>query len=327
MTMRRMAGLVLACVAASVPAIAGDSVLGMLIVNGKATPLKSVAVAVQRDPDDAAAQWLVILVSDVPVAPADRTPSRLAALAVADKLRAVRVLWKEGYDTVIAAPYYPGLAGSGRLAPEHPTLDLERYDGTRFEGSVKSKMLGQDWFFQAEVKATIERSGVAEIERPLVVEAPPVHADERMRKKLALGRLGYEFTEESLRRAVSEGQVEAVRLFLDAGMSANTQVPSGEQPLATAVTTCAYGHEAQALEISKLLLAAGAKVDAGAKNGVTPLLSAAQYCQGVEIIEVLIEAGANVNTKAPGGATPLMFAKVFQRAAAEEALRKAGAHE
>ncbi len=318
---------VLACLTAGVPAVAGDSVLGTLTVKGKTTPLKSVAVAVQRDPGDAAAQWLVILASDVPVAPADRAPSRLAALAAAGKLRAVRVLWKEGYDVVRAAPYYPGLAGSGRLATEHPTLDLERYDETRFEGSIQSKMLGQEWFFQAQVKATIERSGVAEIERPLVVEAPPGKTGEPGSKKLALGRLGYEFNEESLRRAVLEGQVEAVRLFLDAGMSANTGAPSGEQPLALAVTACANGHEAEALAISKLLLAAGAKVDAGAKNGVTPLLSAAQYCRGVEIVKALIAAGANVNTRAPGGATPLMFAKVFQRAAVEQVLRKAGARD
>jgi hypothetical protein len=274
---------------------------------------------------------LVILASDVPVAPSDRAPSRLAELAAAGKVKAVRVLMKEGFDTVFATPYHVALAQSGRRGEEHPTIDLERYDDTRFEGSIKSKMVGQDWFFQAQIKAAIERSGVAEIEPPAVEEAESTSSsapvDERTRTKMALGKLGYEYNEEMFRSAVTDANVEAVRLFLAAGMSPNTKAPSSEQPLAFAVTGCAYEHEAEALEMTRLLLAAGAKVEAGAKDGITPLLTAAQHCSGVEIIKVLLAAGANVNTKAPGGATPLMFAKIFNRKAAEEVLRKAGARD
>lgn len=312
-------------------ASAGDEVVGTLTVKGKPTPLKHVAVAVQSDPEISGRSWLVVLVSDVPVAEADRTPARLGELAAAGKVKAVRVLWLEGYDTVFAAPYHQALPQSGRRGVEHPTINLDRYDEERFEGSVKSKMMGQDWFFQAQVKAALRRGGVAELE-PATVEEEPAPAaaspkDEKTRNKLALGKLDYEYTAEMFIRAIQDANVEAVRLFLATGMPPNTDDGSDEQPLAVAVTQCAYQHEAEAFEMVKALLAAGAKVDAGAKDGITPLLTAAQHCSGVDIVKALLAAGANVNTKAPGGATPLMFAKVFSRTEMEAVLRKAGAKE
>jgi hypothetical protein len=239
------------------------------------------------------------------------------------------MLWLEGYDTVYAVPYHQGLAQSGRRGLENPSLSLDRYDEGRFAGTIKSKMMGQTWFFQAQVKAAVARGGTAEIE-PAAAEEEPLAAaggDARTAKKIALARLGYEYTEEMFVHALHDSKVEAVRLFLELGMPANTGAPSSEQPLAIATTQCAYQHEAEALEMAKLLLAAGAKVDAGAKDGITPLLNAAQHCSGVEIVELLIKAGANVNTKAPGGATPLMFANVFSRTETAAVLRKAGAKE
>ena len=327
----RIGALLVACVAAGASVGHADSVVGTLTVKGKPTALRWADVSVQSDPDNPEERWVVILVSDVPVAEPDRSPARLGALAAAGTLRAVRMLWKEGFDAVFATPYHVSLAQSGRRGSEHPTLDLERYDEKRFEGTIKSKMLGQEWFFQAKVKGTLKRGGLVDVEPEVVEESPheatPVPAEGTTSKKIALGKLGYEYNVAMFRKAVVDSNVEAVRLFLAAGMSPNTPASSSEQPLALAVTMCAYGHEAEALEMARALLAAGAKVDAGAENGVTPLLSAAQYCKGVEIIKLLIAAGANVNTKAPGGATPLMFAKIFHRSEVEEVLRNAGAQD
>lgn len=322
----RAAAMTLLC---ATGAGAADEVVGTLTVHGKPTVLKHVAAAVQADPEDSTRSWLVILASDVPVAAADRTPARLAELAVAGKLKAVRMLWLEGFDTVYAVPYHQALAQSGRRGIEHPSLSLDRYDEGRFAGTIKSKMLGQTWFFQAQVKAAVPRAGTAEIEPEAVEEEPLTAAagDGKTAKKVALARLGYEYTEEMFVHSLHDSNVEAVRLFLALGMPANTKAPAAEQPLAVAVTQCAYSHEAEALEMAKALLAAGAKVDAGAKDGITPLLNAAQHCSGAEIIELLIKAGANVNTKAPGGATPLMFATIFSRAETEAVLRKAGARD
>ena len=309
---------------------AADEVVGTLTVHGKPTVLKHVAAAVQADPDDPQRSWLVILASDVPVAATDRTPARLAELAAAGQLKAVRMLWLEGFDTVYAVPYHQALAQSGRRGLEHPSLSLDRYDEGRFAGTIKSKMLGQTWFFQAQVKAAVAHAGTAEIEPEAAEKEPLAGAtpgDEKTAKKLALARLGYEYTPEMFDHALHDANAEAVALFLALGMPAITTAPSAEQPLAVAVTQCAYSHEPEALEMAKALLAAGAKVDAGAKDGITPLLSAAQYCSGVEIIELLIKAGANVNTKAPGGATPLLWTKIFSKPEIEAVLRKAGARD
>ncbi|MBI4916271.1 MAG: ankyrin repeat domain-containing protein [Acidobacteria bacterium] len=322
--------MALAVVTAAV-SVAADSTVGTLTVKGKAAPLKHGYAAVQQDPDDAERSWLVILVANVPVKEADRTPARLAELAAAGKVKAVRVLWLEGFDTVFAVPYHQALPQSGRRGAEHPTVKLDRYDEQRYEGTVKSKMLGQDWFFEVHVKADLARGGVAELEPAIVEEEPTGQStppgDDRTANKRELGRLGYEYTSEMFERAAQDANAEAVRLFLAAGISPNTGEGTDRHPLLLAVTQCAYGHELEALEIVEALLAAGAKADAGAKDGITPLLNAAQHCTGPDIVKALIAAGANVNTKAPGGATPLMFAKVFSKKEIEAELRRAGARD
>lgn len=316
--------------AVAFPAVAADTVVGTLTVKGKPVTLKYVVASKQTDPEDDDRSWLVVLASDVPVAEADRSPARLAELAAAGTLHAVRFLWLDGYDTLFAVPYHQALPQSGKRGSVTPSIDIARYDDERFEGTIKSKMMGQEWFFQATVKAALGQGGTAELEPEAAEDetgAGAAPGDEKTAKKLALAKLGYEFTPDMFHSAVTDANPEAVKLFLALGMPANTKDPSDEQPLAMAVTECAYDHEAEALEMAKALLAAGAKVDAGAKDGITPLLDAAQHCKGTEIVELLIKAGANVNTRAPGGATPLMFAKIFNKVDIETALRKAGAKE
>ena len=331
MRMRAFVACVALAVLTAAVSIGADSTVGTLTVKGKVTPLSHGYATVQQDPDDAARSWLVILVTNVPVKEADRTPARLTELAAVGTVKAVRVLWLEGYDTVFAVPYHQALPASGRRGSERPTINLDRYDEQRYEGTVKSKMLGQDWFFDVHVKTGITRGGVAQLE-PAIVEEEPTGgstppADDRTAKKRELGRLGYEYSGEMFERAAQDANVEAVTLFLAAGMSPNTGEGTDRHPLLLAVTQCAYGHEVEAFEIVEALLAAGAKVDAGAKDGITPLLNAAQHCTGVDIVRALIAAGADVNTKAPGGATPLMFAKVFTKKEIEVELRRAGARD
>jgi hypothetical protein len=309
---------------------AADGVVGTMTVKGRPFPLTQVSASIQKEPEGGQ-KWLVVLVSDVPVAPADRSPERLAALAAAGKVRAVRVVWKEGFDAVMASPYHSGLAQSGRLGAEHPTINLDRYDDKRFEGYVKSKMLGQDWFFEAHIKADLVAGGSFALEEEGAEPEPVAPAgglgDARAQKKRALGRLGYEYNGEIFSLAILDAKVEAVRLFLEAGMAPDGADTPDRHPLLLATTGCAYQHEAEAFLMVQMLLKAGAKVDAGAKDGITPLLNAAQHCEGTEIIEALLAAGANVNTRAPGGATPLLFANVMNRTKAQQVLRRAGARE
>ncbi len=302
-----------------------DDALGTLTVKGKTTILKEIAATEGPGPDGATDRWLVLLASDRKVAPADRTPARLAALAAEGNLHAVRILWNVGTDTLRVAPYDAALPGSGRLGPERPTIDLRRYGKGRVDAEFRSKMVGQDWHFHANVKAAVAEGGPVEIE-PEADEVPAVATEGADTRKVALGRLGYEYSDEMLVHAVSDGNLEAVRLFLDIGMSPNARGKGGPHPMLQAAQLCANQPEAKPRsQILEALVAAGGDVKAKDENSSTPLLWAVQTGCAPSAIRALLKAGADPNAKAKAGATPLMFAEIFQRTEIAEILRKAGA--
>jgi hypothetical protein len=316
------------------PALADDA-LGTLTVRGKTTTLREVAAAEQVDPEDASDHWLVILASDKKVMEADRTVARLTQLAKEGKLHAVRILWHVGTDSVFAVPYDAALPQSGRRGPEHPTIDLRRYGTGRLDAEFRSKMVGQDWHFHANVKAVVASGGVfelepeAEAEESASAEAAPAGAagaSGDVAGKVALGKLGYEYTENSLGHAVADGNLEAVRLFLRLGMSPNAHAKGDVHPMLFAAQLC--GNQAETKprsEILEALVAAGGDVKAKDENSSTPLLWAAQTGCSPSAIRALLKAGADPNAKAKGGATPLMYAEIFQRNEIAEILRQAGA--
>ena len=61
-------------------------------------------------------------------------------------------------------------------------------------------------------------------------------------------------------------------------------------------------------EIIKILINAGADVNAKANEGITALLGAASFSKDPEIIKTLVNAGADVNAKTNDGMTALMAA-------------------
>ena len=77
------------------------------------------------------------------------------------------------------------------------------------------------------------------------------------------------------------------------------------------------------IEAVKQHLAAGADVNAKARDATTPLHLAALKGQK-EIAELLIDEDANVNAKGTGGRTPLNTAIIFGRKEIEDLLRKHG---
>src|SRR5450432_2966162 len=207
--MKRVLTLLLP-LALTAPLLADDA-LGTLTVRGKTTTLRAVAAAEQNDPDKPADRWLVILASDRKVAEGDRTVARLTELARDGKLHAVRILWHEGYDTVFAVPYDGALEQSGRRGSEHPTINLRRFADGRLDAEFRSKMLGQDWHFHANVKAAVVSGGVLELEPEAeeaaeAADAAPGGGTEAAaggNPKLALGKLGYEYSESSFAHAVA----------------------------------------------------------------------------------------------------------------------------
>ena len=306
-----------------------DDALGTLTVKGKTTILKEVVAAEQADPKDPSDHWLVILASDRRVAEGDRTVVRLTELAKGGKLHAVRILWHVGTDGLHAVPYDAALPESGRMGLEHPTIDLRRYGKGRVDAEFQSKMVGQDWHFHANVKAAVAEGGVVELE-PAAEEpaeaAGGAGGSDSQPKKVALGKLGYEYTEGMFVHAVSDGSLDAVRLFLQIGMSPNAHGKSDPHPMLHASQLCANQTESKPRsEILEALVAAGGDVKAKDENSSTPLLWAVQTGCTPSAVRALLKAGADPNAKAKAGATPLMFAEIFQRTEIAEMLKKAGA--
>jgi hypothetical protein len=327
---------------------AADSVTGTFTVKGKTHLFKQVAVVKTANPAEPGARYLVVLVSDVPVAAADQKPARLAELARDGKVRAVRVVWKEGFDSLTATPYHNALDDNGQPTTGGAQIDLQAYDDKRLEAQINSKALGQDWHFKATLKAVIGTmtSTAEDFRDPVPVVAPGGlerektggasaagapgagsggGAKDSTALKRTLGKLGFEYTGEAFTHAVKNGNLDAVSLFLQIGMSPDSKDSLGYAVLMSAVMQCTSEPAGSRIEIVKALLAAKAAVDPKDDNGSTPLLWSVTAQCPTDFARALLGAGANPNVKAKGGGTPLMLAKVFQRADLIALLEKAGA--
>ena len=304
--------------ALSLPALA-DNALGTLTVNGKTTVLKAVAATEETGEGG---KWLVILASDRKVE-GDRSVARLAKLAKDGQLHAVRILWLVGSDTVRAVPYDAALPASGQMGLERPTLDVRKYGAGRVDAEFKSKMIGQDWHFHANVKATVATGGALELEPEAKEFGAAAPGGD---KKLALGKLGYAYDEGAFGGAITDANLDAVRLFLEIGMSPNARAKGNGHPMISAAMGCGDQAEGKPRsEILEALAAAGGDVKAKDENGSTALLWAVEGGCSASSVKALLKAGANPNARANGGATPLMFADLYKRTELEAILMKAGA--
>ena len=126
----------------------------------------------------------------------------------------------------------------------------------------------------------------------------PDKAVNEPRKELAA--LNLQYTPQDFVRSAGNGDVTAVKLFLDAGMAADSREATGVTPLAAAALG---GH----LPVVNLLLERGANVDAAATDGSTPLIAAAER-QQVAILEALLGKKASVNLTNTSGSTALHWA-------------------
>jgi hypothetical protein len=311
--------------------VLSDQALGTLTVKGKTTALHAVAAAEETEAKDASQKWLVILASDKKVPESDRTVARLTDLAQSGKIHAVRILWKVGTDSLFVVPYDPALPQSGRRSLNHPTINLRRYGSGTVDAEFESKMLGQDWHFHANVKAAVTQGGVLELEPEAELSADFASGGSAGSKgssgdKFELGKLGYSYSEASFHHAVADGSLEAVRLFLQLGMSANAHVKGDLHPMILASQLCSNQPETKPRsDVLIALVTGGGDVKAKDENSSTPLLWAVQGGCSSEAVQALLKAGADPNAKAKAGATPLMFAEIFNRTEIAEILRKAGA--
>ena len=115
------------------------------------------------------------------------------------------------------------------------------------------------------------------------------------------------------------GHLDVAEYLIDAGAAVDS--PSHNPLKVMPLHSAAAGSW---VEISRLLIAHGAPVDARQAEDFTPLHSAAQNgC--LEIIQGLLAAGADVNAREAEGKTPLAFALAENHQKAAELLREYGA--
>lgn len=126
----------------------------------------------------------------------------------------------------------------------------------------------------------------------------PDKAVKEPRKELAA--LNLQFTPDDFVQSAGNGDLTAVKLFLDAGMAVDTRGSTSFTALAAAVMR---GH----LPVVKLLLERGANVNAAPDDGSTPILHAAET-EHLPVLEALMSKGANVNLTNSSGSTPLHWA-------------------
>ena len=99
--------------------------------------------------------------------------------------------------------------------------------------------------------------------------------------------------------AIDQGNIELVKILLEAGADPNAKTQSGQVPVIQALDNP---------EIFKLLIKYKANLDVTDSYGNTPLVNAVQN-NNIEMVKALIEAGADKNKADQAGTTPLELAK------------------
>ena len=140
---------------------------------------------------------------------------------------------------------------------------------------------------------------------------------EAAKTELAAKNIG--FSTEAFAKSVRDGDVEAVKLFLDAGMSPDSTDENGS----IALMTAAIKNDSA---LAQVLIDHGANVNTQTKDGDSPLMVAA-LMGATDTVRVLIKAGADLNAKDNRGETPPAHARSHNHTDVVNVLTAAGAKE
>lgn len=123
----------------------------------------------------------------------------------------------------------------------------------------------------------------------------------------------------SLRQAVRQNDVDAVKTLIESGADVNEMVDSSNE--ATALMIAArYGY----VEIMKVLIESGADVNAQSGGGYTALMRAARNGQ-TPAVKLLIENNADIHLKNNGGVSAVWHATHYNHLDIVELFKKHGA--
>lgn len=161
---------------------------------------------------------------------------------------------------------------------------------------------------------------------PAAAAIKPVDPAREQAAREWLAKRSIPISSETLRSSALEGNVEAVKALLDAGVPPNTSDPM-QSPLHVAIQSgCARKGADNPLIVQTVeaLLAGGADPNAKYVTGGTVLFFAAQTC-GPLVVQKLLDAGADPNVANAAGLTPLGMALLTRKIDIAEALIQKGA--
>ena len=143
-----------------------------------------------------------------------------------------------------AIPYHRELPDSGEPTEGGAIIDLQQYDEQRLQATFKSRMVGQDWQFSVRASAAVVDGGMleprAKAPKTRRARAAEGAVSDATARKRALARLGYEFTEDEFFRAIQEGTIAAVDLFIELGMKGTATKSDGTPAIVAAAMSCSY---------------------------------------------------------------------------------------
>lgn len=216
-----------------------------------------------------------------------------------------------------------GYVGEGRQAM--PAADRARVLASR-PTLLRLAESDLDTDVRRAASGALERMAAGEAALATVAPVAPPSGEAEARGMAVLRAKKISFEPDMFQRALYSTDVEAVRAFLDAGMSAKAPFPGGRTPLAVVLfggQTCSPGTRptrANTVAVVKALIERGADPNIADDHGNTPLMFAASSGCDRELMKALLKAGAKTEPKNSAGLTAFEFGLMYAHDGLEEIL-------
>jgi hypothetical protein len=304
----RRAPLLLALLLIALPAIAATAgkANGTMVVSGNATPLKYAYVVEQNT-------LLKVIVSD-----RELDDRALANPATIDQVAAIAVQLDESKKAEEVFFFHPDLP-AGLSVRELSRFEPKKTKGQTIGGRLILDDKGNSFTYDVTFEAPITH--LKEVIDPL-----PATASKEDHAQWRLQQMGMQFKPEKFRSLILQNDVDAVKVFLEAGMPVETEnaltEAVGQGNPAMVKLLIDNGADVNKLdeskgslvlaatskpEVLKLLIDAHADVNTPNEYKMAPLAVAAEQGQ-IESVKMLLAAGAKVNARNPYGGTALQVA-------------------